>query len=120
MRAVHAGFTQLVRFLLSRGATPANDKKNGLTVLVAIRQKNLGMVRMLIERCDGEGDEGSRGSGGDKKRGGNHKKRKMEDRIRVTTEMLQTALRCKAPDIVEYFTKEKGCIPDVKTLYMMS
>ncbi|KAF9261458.1 hypothetical protein L218DRAFT_498820 [Marasmius fiardii PR-910] len=103
-KAVHAGFVQLVRFLLSRGATPVNDKKNGLTVMIAIRQKNLGMVKMLVER----GERDNEGLGVEKGKRGGNKRRKMEDRFRVTPEMLQTAVRCRASDIIEYFTKEKG------------
>ncbi|KAL0580463.1 hypothetical protein V5O48_001533 [Marasmius crinis-equi] len=112
-KAVHAGFAPLVKFLLCHGATPAledNKKKNGLTVLIAIRQKDLGMVKMLIE--PGGASDGGGGSG--------RKRRKMEDRIRVTPEMLKTAVKCNAKDIVEYFTKEKGCVPDMQTLYLLS
>ncbi|KAG7093053.1 hypothetical protein E1B28_009346 [Marasmius oreades] len=116
-KAVHVGFGELVKFLLERGATPKMEdrKKDGLTVMIAIRQKDLRMVKMLIERRDEE-------FRGTRKRGVNtgNKRRKMEDRISVTAEMLQMAVKCKAHDIAEYFMKEKGCVPDMKTLYMLS
>jgi hypothetical protein len=43
----------------------------------------------------------------------------MEDRISPTPAMLKLAVKCNAQDIVEYFTKEKGVVPDMQTLLMM-
>lgn len=34
--------------------------------------------------------------------------------------MLKMAVKCDARDIVEYFMKEKGCVPDMQTVLMMS
>ncbi|KAJ7475700.1 hypothetical protein FB451DRAFT_1338909 [Mycena latifolia] len=103
-RAVHAEFVPLVRLLLEHGASPRH--KRGLAVLVAIRRKNLSLVRMLIERAEPAG--GARG-----------KKRRLEDRIDVTPEMLKAAVKSKARDIAEYFMQEKGCVPDMQTLQML-
>ena len=47
-KAVFAGFLPLVSFLLAAGASPAC--KSGLPVMVAIKQKDLALVRKLIER----------------------------------------------------------------------
>ncbi|KAH7884624.1 hypothetical protein F5I97DRAFT_1478915 [Phlebopus sp. FC_14] len=108
-KAVQAGFIPLVRFLLDQGATP--DWKDNLPVNVAIHRKDLRLVKMLVERMDtGKTVDDSRAK---------RKRRRLEDRVAVTPEMLRTAVRCKAHDIVEYFTKEKGCIPDMQTLLLM-
>ena len=70
--------------------------------MVAIRRKDLTMVRMLVEHPKST-----------------QKRRKLEDRILVTSEMLRMAVKCDARDIVEYLTLEKRCIPDMQTLRMM-
>lgn len=112
-KAVHAKFIPLVRFLLEHGASPRH--KNSLSVMIAIRQKDLSLVKLLIERDDSPVESGDRKS--EKK--GKRKKRKLEDRVEVNREMLKAAVRCDARDIVEYLTREKGCIPDMQTLHMM-
>lgn len=103
-RAVHAEFVPLVRLLLAHGASPAH--KRGLAVLVAVRQKKLPLVRMLVERAEAGGGRGA-------------KKRRLEDRVEVTKEMLKAAVKAKARDIAEYFMQEKGCVPDIQTLQML-
>ena len=108
-KAVLAGCVPLVRFLLDQGATPA--RKGNLPITIAIRRRDLGLVRMLVERTDsGKSSSEHAGSG---------KRRKLEDRVAVTPEMLRIAVKCKAQDIVEYLTREKGCIPDMQTLLLM-
>lgn len=74
--------------------------------MVAIRQKDLALVRMLIERED--------------EKTGTAKKRKLGDRMRVNPEMLKVAVKCDARDIVTYLTQEKGCIPDLGTLHVLT
>lgn len=106
-KAVHAKRLLLIQFLLDCGASPAC--KNGLAVSVAIRQKDLQMVKLLIERDDTHFEPG----------GGNRKRRKLEDRLEVNRGMLKTAVRCGARDIVGYLTREKGCIPDIEILQYM-
>jgi len=137
-RAVHAGFLPLVSFLLAHGASPAC--KSGLPIMVAIKQKDLALVRKLIER-DGtvrgesprkrkaadmagaeeartaetaaqEGRPGREGSTG-------VKKRRLEDRVEVNKDMLKLAVKCDARNIVDYLVKEKGCVPDMQTLMLM-
>jgi len=94
-----------VRFLLDHGADPRC--KNALAVRVAIRRKDLRLVRMLVER-------GARAGVG-----GRGKRLRVEDRVEVGPEMLRVAVKCDARDIVEYLTKEKGCVPDIQTLHLM-
>ncbi|KAN0093054.1 hypothetical protein V8E55_003838 [Tylopilus felleus] len=108
-KAVQVGFVPLVRFLLDHGATPG--WKGNLPVIIAIHRKDLGLVRMLVERMD-TGTSSSKGKG-------SGKRRKLEDRVDVTPEMLRAAVKCKAQDIVEYLTREKGCIPDMQTLLLL-
>jgi len=103
---VHARYIPLVRFLLDLGASPAS-KKN-LAVIVAITQKDLALVKMLVERED----KASLNKG-------TAKKRKLEDRVVLDSKMLKVALKCDAMDIVEYLTQEKGVVPDIQTLKMM-
>ena len=135
-KAVAAGFIPLVRFLLDQGASPAN--KNGLAVHAAIRRKDLALVKLLIEpdpsapvaassrtllqqdgvpprlstskkRRSGDGVAGTHSS----------KRRRLEDRVAVTQEMLKTAVACDARDIVQYFVQEKSCMPDLHTVRTM-
>lgn len=133
-KAVHAEFIPLVQFLLEQNASP--DEKDGLAVMVAIRRKNLLLVRLLLER-DGPSSVYKRrksseaepvASTGDgpsaEKRdatsvGSSAKRRKLGDRMRVNQDMLMTAAKSDARDIVEYFIQEKGCIPNMQTVLMM-
>ncbi|KAH9944852.1 hypothetical protein B0H21DRAFT_862301 [Amylocystis lapponica] len=138
-KAVYAGFIPLVRLLLKEGASPA--LKQGMALKVAIRRKDLALVRMLIEpdasveiRREEKGKTGvgrsvmerprrvgeKRKAGTDGGGGRSTKRRRLQDRVKVSQEMLKVAVQCDARDIVEYFTKEKGCIPDIKTLILMS
>ncbi|KAJ2914498.1 hypothetical protein MD484_g5907, partial [Candolleomyces efflorescens] len=103
-KAVHIKFIPLVRFLLEHGASP--EPKDCLAVIVAIRQKNLPLVKMLIER-----QESSPSS--------SKKRRRLEDRVKPDVKMLKEAVRCKARDITEYLYHEKGVVPDMTTLQMM-
>lgn len=109
-KAVQTRFVPLIQFLLSHGATP--DWKNNLAIFIAIYRKDLPMVKMLVERSE---KTNTRPEG----RSAGVKRRKLEDRVSVTPEMVRAAVKCKAQDIVEYFTREKGCIPDIHTLLML-
>ncbi|KAI0315076.1 hypothetical protein OF83DRAFT_1029799, partial [Amylostereum chailletii] len=105
VRAVVAGHTPLVRFLLDHGAAP--KRKDGLAVLAAIRRRDLALVKLLVEP-PAQGGQAARG-----------KRRRMPDRVEVGPLMLKTAVQCQADDIVEYLMKEKGCVPDMKTITMV-
>ncbi|CCL98785.1 uncharacterized protein FIBRA_00790 [Fibroporia radiculosa] len=119
-KAVHVGFVPLVRFLLDHDASPA--RKDGLAVMVAIRRKDLALVRMLIEP-DSQADQRPKAKpreGNDTKEYLSSKRRKLEDRMIVSQAMLKMAVKCDAREIVDYFMKEKGCIPDMQTVLTMA
>lgn len=129
-KAVFVGHLPLIRFLLDHGADPGC--KDGLPIMVAIKKGDLSLVKLLIEPDsspvvnveDGHDEhDGKRqrttnaGTGAKPNRA---KRRKLEDRVRISSEMLKTAVRSDARAIVEYFMNEKGCVPDMQTLMMMS
>ncbi|KAI0767988.1 hypothetical protein BD413DRAFT_479866 [Trametes elegans] len=139
-RAVFAGFTPLIQFLLARDAWPGC--KDNLAVLVAIRRKSLPLVRMLLERDmpdpvaqvsasesssasrkrrRSEVDEGGATDerGGKKLKTSTGKRRKLGDRLSATPDMLKEAVKRDAHDIAEYLMREKGCVPDMQTVLMM-
>ncbi|PBK78830.1 hypothetical protein ARMSODRAFT_56872 [Armillaria solidipes] len=103
--AVHGGFVQLIQCLLTLGADPR--RKNGLSVLIAVRNKSLPLVRLLVEPGYGQNVNGP-------------KKRKVTDRIQCERypELLKAAVKCDARDIVDYL-RQKGCVPDMETLGLM-
>ncbi|TDL20781.1 hypothetical protein BD410DRAFT_821720 [Rickenella mellea] len=102
--AVYADFIPLIRFLLDNGASPACH--NRLAVKVAIRKKDLGITRMLIESewYDNNG-----------RRGRDYTRPQQDDRIQVTPGLLKIAVQAGAIDIGLYFM-EKGVAPDIDTL----
>lgn len=131
-KAVASKHLPLVRFLLDQEASPA--LKDGLAVQVAIRLKDLSLVKMLIEPLDvSEPTSPSenrlhkyhkveirrRRPEEDVERKKSKKKRKLEDRVDVSQAMLQTAVACNARDIVEYFMQEKSCMPDMRTVKLI-
>ncbi|KAF8905036.1 hypothetical protein CPB84DRAFT_1845123 [Gymnopilus junonius] len=103
-RAVHAKFMPLVQFLLQHDASPKH--REGLAVKVAIRQKDLEMVKTLVERSAMKQKKG--------------KRRKIEDRLELDSSMLRIAVTSKAKDVVEYLYREKNVLPDVQTLKRMT
>jgi len=103
-KAVAAGFTPLVRFLL--GETRADPgAKGAIAVMVAIQRKDLRMVRLLVE-----GDLMSNSGGA--------KRRRVPDRVVCTRAMLHRAARVGAQDIAQYFLA-KGVTPDMQTLRLL-
>ncbi|KAL0954788.1 hypothetical protein HGRIS_003737 [Hohenbuehelia grisea] len=139
-KAVHVGFLPLVEMLLAHGASPR--AKDGLAVMVAIRRQDLPLVKMLLERGSGAGEGSSSGSaggaggaerkhkgraggggansrqGGEPARGA--KRRRLEDRMEPSPAMLKVAVKCGARDIADYLMNEKGCVPDMQTLKLMT
>ena len=105
-RAVSACAVPLVRFLLDHGASP--HRKDALAVRIAIKRRDLSLVRLLVEPPDAPPDERRTG-----------KRRKLADRVELTSEMLRLAVVCGAQDITEYLMNEKGCVPDLRTLSML-
>ncbi|KAF9442450.1 hypothetical protein P691DRAFT_681493 [Macrolepiota fuliginosa MF-IS2] len=110
-KAVHARHMPLIHFLLDMGASPAH--KAGMAVKVAIKQKNLKMVKMLIERDGRDGPPAPCSTPSPKGKG---KRRRLEDRVEVDQSMLKLAVKCNARDIIDYFAWEKGVVPDMQTL----
>ncbi|KAL7414673.1 hypothetical protein BDY24DRAFT_384167 [Mrakia frigida] len=99
----HPASIELTRYLLQKGADPgAND---GYAVRIAAGKKDLALVRLLIEVE--EGTEGATVGG---------KRRRVQDRVTVTNQMLNYAVKYKAMEVIEYFVNEKGAKPDMKTL----
>lgn len=140
-KAVLADFVPLIAFLLEHGADPR--LKRAIAVNVAIQMHDLGLVKMLVERghtpstytpssvprssspgrragCD-EGVnaglmDGSPEKGDDEKVASGAKKRKMEDRVKVTPALLHTAVKHRATHIANWMMHEKGCMPEMSTL----
>ena len=102
-RAVSAGAIPLVHFLLDHGASP--HWRDTLAVEMAIKRHDLSLVRLLVEPPDPPPDERRTG-----------KRRKLADRVILTSRMLKLAVMSNAQDIADYFVNEKGCVPDLGTL----
>jgi hypothetical protein len=122
-RAVYAGHGPLIRFLLAHGADPGC--KGAFAVHVAIRRKDLPLVRTLLEpdytppptvpakrRREKEEEEA-------KPSAAPGKRRRVEDRTPVDKRMLHAAMEAGSDELVQYFLG-KGCVPDMKTLLMGS
>lgn len=124
-RAVYAGHSPLVTFLLDHGANPA--AKGGMAMNIAIRRKDLVMIRTLVER-DYTPPTSTTGRkrrlhdtsfAEDTLSGAGGKRRKLGDRMVITKDMLREAQKAGAEDIITYFISEKGCVPDIGTLAAM-
>ncbi|KAF5327660.1 hypothetical protein D9619_004861 [Psilocybe cf. subviscida] len=103
-RAVHAKCVPLVKLLLEHHASP--KRKDCLAVKVAIRQRSVEMVKLLVERPVDPTLPLA-------------KKRKTGDRVELTSEMLRMAIGVGAHEVVEYLYREKSVIPDFQTLKRM-
>lgn len=95
-KAVHAQFTPLVKFLLDKGVS--SDRRDGIAIKIAIRSKNLDMLKMLLERP--------------RPRSG---KMKCRDKVSLHSSMMGIAISSGASDIVGYY-REKGVVPDIPSL----
>lgn len=116
-RATHADHIPLMKFLLSKGASP--EEKDALAVRIAIRKRDLTLIQLLIERNEElEGTESDRVGKTSKGKSGKNKRRRLEDRMVVSTALLKLAVEVDARDIVDYFM-DKGARPDMKTLQIM-
>ena len=92
--AVKAGAMPLVCFLLEQGASPCF--KDALAVRLAVKRRDLDLVRLLIDM--------SKGSSGE---------------VEVDLNMLKLAVKLGAWDIAKYFMNDKGCIPDLETISLL-
>lgn len=115
-RAVFAKCLPLVNLLLSYGADPG--LKKGWAVVAAVGHGDISLVKLLLERESGEtgGETDYIEREGGKKRspggeGGARKRRKMEERCRATSEMLEAAVKNQKWAIVDYLTArgEEDC-----------
>jgi hypothetical protein len=96
--------------LLELGASPVC--KEEMAVKVAIRQRDLKTVKMLVER-DGLVPTFTNREVQKPQKG---KRRRLEDRVEVNQSMLKLAVKCNAKDIIDYLVWEKGVVPDMQTL----
>jgi hypothetical protein len=99
----------LIRFLLSKGAHPG--VRGGLAVQTAVKMKRLDLVKLLVEPPDlvvGNNDEGQA-----------IKRQRREDRYKVGSELVETAMKAGADDIVHYFIKDKGVMPPLRSIMSM-
>ena len=113
-KAVHANFVPLIKFLLDRHASPKCHDR--LAVKVAIRKKELGLLKLLVERSTSNLDDGTGNGSG---RQGRNKRRKLADRVPLDVELLTLAIGVGAKDIVYYLHEEKGVVPNMKTIKKM-
>ncbi|KAF8910690.1 hypothetical protein CPB85DRAFT_1562042 [Mucidula mucida] len=99
--AVHASFIPLIHYLLALGANP--DAKHAIAVIVAIRKKDLQLVRLLIEPLQYRS-----------------KRPRIPKRILPSErpELLKVAIQVDARDIVDYL-REKGCVPDLGMIKLL-
>ncbi|GAA5899883.1 uncharacterized protein JCM6883_006022 [Sporobolomyces salmoneus] len=147
-RAVFSGDFELIRLLLDHGADPglkegwavvtaimkgSNDKAGGLSMVRALIEPDYPLPVSASSTPNGSDHEGGGGdtqgnvSDKQKKRkrdrngesGSSPAKRaRLEDRCKPTPEMLETAVKTKQWDIVDYLTK-KGAIPNLDVLKLL-
>jgi hypothetical protein len=125
-RAVLTSNTRLIAFLLSHGADPGI--KDCLPVEIAVQMRDLGMIKLLVERlpadtagaanpglCSRSGSGSGAGAGagvetpsprGEKGKKG--KRIKLGDRVTITSKLVEAAIKSGSDDIVHYFVHEKG------------
>ncbi|KAA1467693.1 hypothetical protein DENSPDRAFT_259084 [Dentipellis sp. KUC8613] len=103
-RAVLLEFLPLIHFLLEKGASPA--EKNALAVFIAIRKKDLSLVKLLVEPSPAPAGNARTRT----------KRRRVPDRLKPSPGMLNTAVKCKAMDIVDWLIKEKDVVPTMETV----
>jgi len=92
--AVKAGAIPLVHFLLEQGASPW--RKGALAVRLAIKRRDLDLVRLLMGS--------SKTSSGE---------------VKVDSDMLKLAVKVGAWHIAEVLVNEKGCVPDLEIIALL-
>ncbi|KAI0701333.1 hypothetical protein BC835DRAFT_1411481 [Cytidiella melzeri] len=148
-KAVAAGFVPLVRFLLDQGASPACKRglavhaairRKDLALVKLLVEPDPSSPSASSSNADAEevpsdaekfeasrqrdakplgGKRRLHSQDNERKSRRTAKKRRLEDRVIVTQEMLKTAVACDARDIVQYFVQEKSCMPDMQTVRTM-
>ncbi|PVF97220.1 hypothetical protein CPB86DRAFT_707299 [Serendipita vermifera] len=114
IKAVQARDKDIIRFLLAHKADPSRrDKK---AVLMAISYRDLDLVKLLVEGLQ----QGVVAKMEEITHPRTKSKNKVApitgDLVAVDNIMLGAAVRNGATEIVEWLVKEKGCVPDIKTL----
>lgn len=104
IRAAQARCIPLIQLLLELGANPS--RRNGLAILIAIQQRDLELVKLLVNSEEKREEVDS-------------KKKSKQDSSSMNSILLDEAVKARASDIVEWLVKEKGCVPDMKTLRAM-
>ncbi|GAA6008113.1 hypothetical protein JCM11491_001890 [Sporobolomyces phaffii] len=147
-RAVFSGDCELIQVLLDHGADPGLKEGWAVVTAIMKGSDSpaggLRMVRALIERdcplpvtpppvatTDPDGQRGGVTEGGTLKKKRKRdklaheevtsspaKRAKLEDRCKPTAEMLETAVKTKQWDIVDYLTK-KGATPNLNVLKLL-
>ncbi|KAF8340751.1 uncharacterized protein EI90DRAFT_3036735 [Cantharellus anzutake] len=107
--ACHRRSIPLVTLLLSYGADPGSQ--GSLAVKIAIRQRNLELVKLLVERRAPSVIEARESQPCCTRT----EKPRLQDRVRITPELVTEAIRACATDIAEYFAM-KGTAPSFNAL----
>jgi hypothetical protein len=102
-RSVLSGNLAFVRLLLDHGARPGI--KDNLVIMVAIETGDLELLRLLIEPNFIHPKETSQSSPliPNSRPLKNHKKLKLEDRVQITDQMLEQAIKRKDAAMAQYF-----------------
>ncbi|KAK8858820.1 hypothetical protein IAR55_003050 [Kwoniella newhampshirensis] len=124
-RAAITSNYDLASYLLGKGADPS--LKGCLAVDVAISNKDIKMVRLLVERDPTDTlvaspiNSDSRVESGESKMGAKRaKKVKLDDRIRIGTNMVEAAMKKGSKEIVNYFVYEKKVMPPLQSIMKLS
>lgn len=136
--AVHRMSMPIICFLLAVGADPG--LKQGFALQLASKKGWLEGLRMLVERDDKLEAQWKqqvhslsetmhtivalrmhrpRPPPRKNAEPGGTKRRRIEDRLKLDTTHLQTAVRSNAWNVVAYMMQQKGVVPDVDTLRLM-
>ncbi|WWD18711.1 hypothetical protein CI109_103165 [Kwoniella shandongensis] len=125
-RAAFTSNYDLASYLLHKGADPA--MKDCLAVEIAISNKDIKMVRLLVERdptdCLSTAHASNEGASGvvkgENKMSKKVKKVKLGDRIEIGTNMVETAMKKGSKEIVNYFVYEKKVMPPLQSIMKLS
>ncbi|CAE6435392.1 hypothetical protein ACGC1H_002878 [Rhizoctonia solani] len=106
---VRAGPAQypLLQLLLRNGADPG--AMSCLPLLIAATVGDLNALKLMIEPTTEPSPQGTTGG----------KRRRMEDRVQPTTNVLSAAVKEKHLEVAEWLMHEKGVVPDMATMRML-
>ncbi|OAV86920.1 hypothetical protein PTTG_10485 [Puccinia triticina 1-1 BBBD Race 1] len=120
-RSVLSGNLAFIRLLLDHGARPAI--KDNLVIMVAIETGDLELLRLLVEPAYIHPDESRLPLthcclNKNTPDSSNHKKLKLEDRVQITDQMLEKAIKRRHAPMARYFI-ERGARPTLETIRMI-